>query len=92
MSLPRFRRHGHGNIDPALDVEAMSLPRTEVGKRLWGIWHLHYVASSDAIIDELERNWKETVVAQSRYCPDICVEGLRKITSDLRIAHIPAEI
>jgi hypothetical protein len=33
--------------------------------------------------DELERIWKEMIVAQSRFHPDICVGGLRKTTKDL---------
>jgi hypothetical protein len=28
--------------------------------------------------NELERIWKETAVAQQRYCPGICLEVLRK--------------
>jgi hypothetical protein len=87
MSLPHFGRHDHGNINRASDVEAMSLPGTEVRKRLWVILRLvlclDCVASSDAIIDKLESYWKETVVARSRYCRDIFVKGLRKITNDL---------
>jgi hypothetical protein len=32
---------------------------------------------------ELERMWKEAVVAQLRYYPGNCLEGLRKTTNDL---------
>jgi hypothetical protein len=35
----------------------------------------------------------EVVVAQSRYYPDICLEGLKKTTkTSLQIADVPAEI
>jgi hypothetical protein len=30
--------------------------------------------------DELERIWKEVVVAQSRYYPSVCLEELMKAT------------
>jgi hypothetical protein len=36
----------------------------------------------------LERVWKKTVVAQLRYC----LESLRKITKDLRIADVSTDI
>jgi hypothetical protein len=35
--------------------------------------------------DELERTWKETVMAYSRYCPGISVEGLMKTTELLSL-------
>jgi hypothetical protein len=44
------------------------------------------------MIDELERIWKEVVVAQTMYCPRIWLEVLRKITKRLRIADLPAQI
>jgi hypothetical protein len=34
--------------------------------------------------DELERIWKEDVVAKSRYSTDICLEGLKKTTKKLQ--------
>jgi hypothetical protein len=33
--------------------------------------------------DELERSWKEIVVAYSKYYPDIFLVGLRKTTNNL---------
>jgi hypothetical protein len=42
--------------------------------------------------DELERIWKEASITWSRYCPDICLEELRKNTKVLSIAGVPAEI
>jgi hypothetical protein len=45
------------------------------------------------MIDELERVWKEAVLAQLRYCPGICLERLRKTTkTSLNIAGVPVEI
>jgi hypothetical protein len=40
----------------------------------------------------LEKIWKETVVAWSRYYPVIFVEELRKTMKSPRIANVPAEI
>jgi hypothetical protein len=36
--------------------------------------------------------WKEAVVAELRYYPGVCLEGLRKTTKSLRIAGFQAEI
>jgi hypothetical protein len=33
--------------------------------------------------NELERMWKETVVAYLKYYPDICLEGLGKTSETL---------
>jgi hypothetical protein len=33
--------------------------------------------------NKLERIWKEPVMASSRHCPDIYLEGLRKSTKNL---------
>jgi hypothetical protein len=46
-----------------------------------------YIASKCRIIknDTLKRRWKKIVVANFRYYPDICLEGLRKITEDLSL-------
>jgi hypothetical protein len=35
--------------------------------KLHGLFYLHYTASNDKTIDELERIWKEAIDAQSRY-------------------------
>jgi hypothetical protein len=35
------------------------------------------------MIDELERLWKEIVMAYLRHYPGICLEGLRKKTKNL---------
>jgi hypothetical protein len=54
-----------------------------------------YIASNERMIvnNELERMWKEAVVAQLRYYPGICLEGLRKTTkTSVRIAGLRAEI
>jgi hypothetical protein len=32
-------------------------------------------------MDELEKIWKEVIMAKSIYYPDICLEGLRKKTA-----------
>jgi hypothetical protein len=45
--------------------------------------YLNYIASDDTMIDELERTWKEAVVAYSRYCSGIFLEGLRNCTQNL---------
>jgi hypothetical protein len=43
--------------------------------------------------DELERIWREAVMAYSRYYPSICLEGLRETTkTSVRIPGVPAEI
>jgi hypothetical protein len=43
--------------------------------------------------NELERIWKEVVVARTRYYyPGICLEGLRKTTKPVRKAGVPGEI
>jgi hypothetical protein len=45
------------------------------------------------ICDELESIFKETVVAQSKYCPGIFQDGLRKPTkTSVRIVDIPLDI
>jgi hypothetical protein len=36
--------------------------------------------------DELERIWREVVVALLRYYPTVCLEGPRKMVKNLRIA------
>jgi hypothetical protein len=41
--------------------------------------------------DEFESIWKEAVMTLPRYCPGICLEGLRK-RSTIRIAAVPAKI
>jgi hypothetical protein len=42
---------------------------------------------------ELERIWKEAVVAYSRYCPGIRLEGLWNVTKNFnRIAGVSAGI
>jgi hypothetical protein len=41
---------------------------------------------------ELERMWKEAVVTFFRYYLGICLDGLRKIMKNLRIAGHRAEI
>jgi hypothetical protein len=42
--------------------------------------------------NEVERIWKEAVVAYSRNYSNTGLEGSRKITNDLRIAGDPTEI
>jgi hypothetical protein len=43
--------------------------------------------------DELERVWKEAIMAQSRYYPRICLEVMRETTKNLvQDAGVPAEI
>jgi hypothetical protein len=43
--------------------------------------------------DELERTWKEAIVARLRYFPRMCLRGLRKSTKDLsRIADVLTKI
>jgi hypothetical protein len=44
------------------------------------------------VSDELERIWKESVVAYLRYYPSIFLERQRKPTKILRLAYIPSEI
>jgi hypothetical protein len=45
------------------------------------------------MVDELERVWKEAVLAQLRYCPGICLEILRKtMKTSVRIVGVPVEI
>jgi hypothetical protein len=45
------------------------------------------------MVDELERVWKETVLAQLRYCPGICLQRLRKtMKTSVRITGVPVEI
>jgi hypothetical protein len=39
-----------------------------------------------------EKIRKEAFMAYSGYFPENCLEGLRKITKDLRIADVPAKI
>jgi hypothetical protein len=41
------------------------------------------MASNETMTDELESILKETVLARSRYCPGICLEGQRKTTKSL---------
>jgi hypothetical protein len=43
--------------------------------------------------DELERTWKEAIIAWLRYFPIMCLDGLRKSTEDLsRIDDVLAKI
>jgi hypothetical protein len=43
--------------------------------------------------DELERSWKEVLMAYLRYYPDICLKGLRKTTkASVVMVGILAEI
>jgi hypothetical protein len=42
--------------------------------------------------DELERIWKEAVLAYWKHCPGICLEGERRLTKNLTIVGILAEI
>jgi hypothetical protein len=42
--------------------------------------------------DELERIWKEVVVAHSSYCHGICLEEPKIFAKALRIAGVLAEI
>jgi hypothetical protein len=42
------------------------------------------MASNDGVISEFERKWKEEVMVYLRYCPGICLEGLRKNTEILK--------
>lgn len=50
---------------------------------------LHDVESCN---DELERIWKDAVVAQLRYNAGICLEGLRKsMKTSLRVADVLAD-
>jgi hypothetical protein len=38
------------------------------------------------------KKWKEAVVTYSEYCPDICLEGLRKTAKTaVRIEGVPVE-
>jgi hypothetical protein len=39
---------------------------------------IEYTALHDMMINELERTWKEAVRAYFRYCPGICLHGLKK--------------
>jgi hypothetical protein len=49
--------------------------------------------SNDGIVIELDRIWKEAVVAWWRYSPGSCLEGLRKITKYIVfIRGVPAEV
>jgi hypothetical protein len=41
---------------------------------------LDYIVFSGRMIDELERIWKDVVMAQLRHYSGICLEGLRKTT------------
>jgi hypothetical protein len=43
--------------------------------------------------DVMERIWKETAMAYSRYYPGICLEGLKKTAKNFnRLADAPAEV
>jgi hypothetical protein len=42
--------------------------------------------------DELKNISMDAVMAFLRYCPAICLEGLRKTTKNLRIARDPTNI
>jgi hypothetical protein len=55
------------------------------------LWYLDHIALNGRLSDELERIWKEAVVAQSRYCPGIYL-GLRKNMENLSIASVSALI
>lgn len=45
---------------------------------LWLNLQLHHIAPNYKIIHELQRVWKEAVVASSFYCCKICLDELRK--------------
>jgi hypothetical protein len=71
------------------EVSAGRVSTTLLGLRhmciFWGLFYdavsmLHYIASKVSMIDELENIHKETVVALSRDCPWICLEGLSRST------------
>lgn len=40
----------------------------------------------DRVVDEVERSWKEVVMAYVRQYPSIYLDGLRKITASVSIA------
>jgi hypothetical protein len=42
--------------------------------------------------NELQMIWRETDMAELRYDPHICLEGLEKTMKYLMIAGVPAEI
>jgi hypothetical protein len=42
--------------------------------------------SGDRMVDEVERSWKEVVVAYLRQYPSIFLAGLREITASVMIA------
>jgi hypothetical protein len=42
--------------------------------------------------DEMERFWKDVIMAYSRYYLSVCLEELRKTTENLGIACVRAEI
>jgi hypothetical protein len=57
--------------------------------------NVDYMASDDITIHEceLERIWKEVVMAKSKHSPCISLEGLKKTTKNsTTIAGAPAEI
>jgi hypothetical protein len=57
--------------------------------------YLDYMASDNITIHEceLERIWKEAIMAKSKYSPCISLEGLKKTTkTSTTIAGAPAEI
>jgi hypothetical protein len=41
---------------------------------------IEYIVSNGMTTDELERIWKEAVMASLRDCSDVCLEGIRKTT------------
>jgi hypothetical protein len=58
----------------------------------WLCYDADYVTLSDGIIDELERMWKEMIMSNLRYYPNICLEGLmetRNMASHLLHGVIP---
>jgi hypothetical protein len=42
--------------------------------------------------NELEMTWTEVVVAKQRYCPVICLDGMRKNCEKVRIADDPPKV
>jgi hypothetical protein len=42
--------------------------------------------------DEVERIWEEAVMALSKYCPSICLKGLRKTMENNGLTGVLGEI
>jgi hypothetical protein len=49
----------------------------------WLCYDADYVTLSDRIIDESERIWKEVIMSNLRYYPNICLEGLMETKKNL---------